>query len=76
MELELLGLDYHGMPGITTALVADDQVGICGEDIGDLALALITPLRADNNGDRHSCCCLLTHKKWPRGRPDGPWIGR
>ena len=39
-----------GMPGVRAALEADDNIGIRGEHIGDLALALVAPVGADD------CC--------------------
>ena len=42
--------DADGMPGVGAAAVADDDVGVFGEKIDDLALALIPPLEADDNG--------------------------
>ena len=36
-----------GVAGVISALAADDDVGVAGQDIDDLALAFIAPLRAD-----------------------------
>ena len=36
-----------GVAGIIPALAAHDDVGICGQDIDDFALAFIAPLRTD-----------------------------
>jgi hypothetical protein len=39
-----------GVPGVGAAAVADDDVGMLGEKIDDLPLALIPPLESDDNG--------------------------
>jgi hypothetical protein len=36
------------MTGIVAALKADDGVCLLGQDINDLALAFVSPLRAEN----------------------------
>ena len=41
---------HHGVPSIVAALRADDHVGLLGQDVDDLALALIPPLPADEYG--------------------------
>jgi hypothetical protein len=41
------------MPGVGPALIAHNHVGIFGQDIDDLALAFIPPLRADNDKITH-----------------------
>ena len=45
-----LAADADGVPGVGAAAVADDDVGVLGEEIDDLALALVAPLEADDNG--------------------------
>ena len=47
MELELLAVADDRVAGVVAALEADDHVGLLGEQVGDLALALIAPLGAD-----------------------------
>src|SRR5258708_7823268 len=42
-----------GVPGVVPALAADDDVRLRGENVDDLALAFIAPLRANQNGVRH-----------------------
>ena len=37
-----------GMPGVGTALIAHNDIGILGKQIDNLALAFITPLCADD----------------------------
>jgi hypothetical protein len=44
------------MAGIMAALEADDDVGLLGEPIDNLALAFVTPLGADNDDIRHEEC--------------------
>jgi len=36
-----------GVPGIVTALAADNDVGLSGKHIYDLALALVAPLHSN-----------------------------
>ncbi len=38
-----------GVPGVVAALGADDDVGVLGQDVDDLAFAFIAPLGADEN---------------------------
>ena len=45
-----LAADLDGMPGIGPAAIADDHVGMLGEEINDLPLALIPPLQPDDAG--------------------------
>ena len=40
--------DNEGVPSIMSALEADHHIGLGGEPVDDLALALIAPLRADD----------------------------
>jgi hypothetical protein len=42
-----------GVAGVVAALAADDDVGIAGQDVDDLAFAFIAPLRADEDGVCH-----------------------
>ena len=48
-----LAADDHGVPGVVPALVADDVAVLLGQQIDDLGLALVSPLRPDDDGDRH-----------------------
>ena len=50
-----LTIDDERMAGIVPALKADHGCGLIGEQIDDLALALVAPLGADN----HDCCCHI-----------------
>ena len=40
-------------PGVGAALVAADEVGLLREQVDDLALALVAPLRPDDDGRGH-----------------------
>jgi hypothetical protein len=53
MENERATVVDDGVPGIRAALVADDCVGIAGQDIDDLALSFIAPLSAYDNEIPH-----------------------
>ena len=44
-QLELLALDGDGVAGIAAALITHDGIGLFGEVVDDLALALVSPLR-------------------------------
>jgi hypothetical protein len=54
-ELEdvLLFADIDGVAGIVTALVARDDVELTGEEVDHLALALVSPLRAQDYDITH-----------------------
>ena len=49
-ELERLLADLHGVPGVVAALVARDDGERLGQQVDDLALALVAPLGADDDG--------------------------
>ena len=53
MKGELAVTDDNGVTGVVPALVADDVVDAVAEEVGGLALALITPLRADEHDGWH-----------------------
>src|SRR5581483_2986860 len=53
-ELEGLPLDLDRVAGVRPALVAADEVRLLGEQVDDLALALVTPLRPDDDGRGHA----------------------
>ena len=53
LEGEALAVDDDGVAGVVAALVADDHVHLLGEEVGELALALVAPLGADHDGGRH-----------------------
>jgi hypothetical protein len=53
VELEFLAVGDDRVPRVRPALVAADEVGVLGEQVDDLALAFVAPLRPDNHGRRH-----------------------
>ena len=50
MEDEFFLPDLDRVAGVVAALGADDDIGLLGEDVDDLAFAFIAPLGADENG--------------------------
>ena len=52
-DLERLVADDDRVPGVRPALVAADHIRALREQVDDLALALVAPLRADDDGRRH-----------------------
>src|SRR5262249_11930816 len=54
-EMENVGPPFidDRVPGIGPALIADDDVGIFGQDIDNLAFAFITPLDANDDEITH-----------------------
>ena len=64
--------------GVVAALVADDQLHLLGQEVGELALALVTPLGPDDDGCRHASSpplrMRITHQCTPRDR--GRSVGR
>src|SRR5439155_14233637 len=53
-DLVRLAVDDDRVPGIGPALVAADHIRALREQVDDLALALVPPLRADDDGRRHA----------------------
>ena len=53
LQGEGLAVDDERVPRVVPALVADDQVHLLGEEVGELALALVAPLGSDHDGRRH-----------------------
>jgi hypothetical protein len=53
LEREGLPVDHQRVPRVVAALVADHQVHLLGEEVGELALALVAPLGSDHDGCRH-----------------------
>ena len=49
-----LAVDHDGVARVVTALVADDHVHLLGQEVGELALALVAPLGADDHGSGHA----------------------
>ena len=52
-DLVRLVADDDRVAGVRAALVAADDVGVLGEQVDDLALPLVAPLRPDDDGRRH-----------------------
>ena len=53
-DLERLLADDDRVPGVRPALVAADEIRTLREQVDDLALALVAPLCADDDGRRHA----------------------
>ena len=49
VQLEHLTIDNDGVPGVDTTLITHDDVSRAAEQIGDLSLALVTPLSTDDD---------------------------
>ena len=54
LEGERLTVDDDGVPGVVAALVADDHRHLLGQEVGELTLALVAPLGADDHGSGHA----------------------
>ena len=52
--------DDDRVPGVVAALVADDHVHVAGQDVGELALALVAPLGPDHDGRGHGALLLVS----------------
>ena len=53
LELEDVAIHDDGVAGVVSALVADTERRLFGEVVGELALAFVTPLGADDHRARH-----------------------
>ena len=53
LQSERLTADDDRVPGVVPALVADDDLHLLGDEVGELALALVAPLRADHDRCGH-----------------------
>src|SRR5262249_41207209 len=87
LEREHVTVDDDGVPGVVPTLVADDQLALLGEVVGEPALALVTPLGADDYRAGHrglttvATAITLTRSYYPapdesptrapRGTPSG-----
>ena len=49
MQHRLLAVNHQGMAGVMSSLKPHDCGGVLGEQIDDLALALVAPLRANDD---------------------------
>ncbi len=56
-ELEGLAVHLDRVPGVRSAVVAADDVRVLGEQVDDLALALVSPLGPDDHGRGHGPKC-------------------
>src|SRR5262249_16641504 len=45
--------DRDGVAGVVTRVVPDDEIALLGEIVGELALALVTPVGADDHRSGH-----------------------
>jgi hypothetical protein len=72
-ELECEGLAVHddAVSGVVAALVTNDHVHVTSEEVGQLPLALVTPLGSDYDGCGHwtpsrrpRCGSILTQRNW------------
>ena len=52
-DLERLAAGDDRVPGVRAALVAAHDIRVLGEQVDDLALAFVTPLRPDDHGRGH-----------------------
>ena len=80
LEGEGLAVHHDGVAGVVAALVADDQLHLLGQEVGELALALVTPLGPDDDGCRHAsllrCGKRITHQCSPRAGVRRRQVGR
>ena len=56
MELEHTIVDNDGVPGVHASLVANHHIGRAAEEIGDLPLPFVTPLRSDDDNVGQRAC--------------------
>ncbi len=59
LEGEGLAVDHEGVPRVVAALVPDDHRHLLGDEVGELPLAFVTPLRTDDYGRRHRVSPLV-----------------
>src|SRR5207248_6011024 len=76
-DLVRLVTDDDRVAGVRAALIAADDVGVLGEQVDDLALPLVAPLRAhDDSGGHVDEVCRRPRpprvRDSRRGRPRGP----
>jgi hypothetical protein len=67
VQLEHLVADDDGVAGVVATLVAHHEVGGVGEQVGRLALALVAPLGADDDGRGHSSSFARVGSERPSG---------
>ena len=56
LQGERLAVDDQAVAGVVAALVAHDVVAFFGQQVGELALAFVAPLRADDHCCGHVGC--------------------
>jgi hypothetical protein len=61
LEGERLALHDDPVPGVVTALVANDHIHVASQEIGQFTFAFVTPLGSDYDG-----CGHWTPSSWPR----------
>ena len=62
VEFERLFLDHHGMTGVCTSGIAENNIGSFCEKVDNLPLALVSPLGPDHykfHGSTHLSVCFL-----------------
>ena len=69
-HLPRLAVDDNCVPGVGTALIAAHHIRLLGEQVDDLALAFVAPLRADHYGRGHFANSSAPGSR-PRDRPNG-----
>ena len=57
LQRERLAVDDDRVPGVVTALVANDHCHLFGDQVGELAFALVTPLGSDDDSGGHVSTC-------------------
>ena len=78
VELPLHAVADDRVPGVVAALEADHEVRVLGEQVGDLALALVAPLGAHDDDAGHvgkECTSGRGRTEPARRRPDGSPYG-
>ena len=75
-DLVGLAVDDDRVPGVRPTLVAADEVGVLGEQVDDLALALVAPLRTDDHGGRHGDSLHASDSRRRRARPSRRRLAR
>ena len=68
----LLAAHHQRVAGVVAALEAHDDLGVLGEQVDDLALPLVAPLRSDDDDVRHSGGRLSTRPRGPSSDGTGP----
>ena len=72
VELEDLVPAHDRVAGVVAALVADDHRHLFGQEVGGLALPLVAPLEADDDGRRHQPDALVPRAERTAGKEKAP----